>query len=264
MGVSIGIVSLKGGVGKTSSTLSLGKAIADLGKKVLLVDANFSAPNLGMHLNLIDPEITLHDVLARKKSIASAIQKIGNLDILPSSLFPEIKINPLKLKEILKPVKKKYDFILIDSSPSFNDESLSTMLASDELFIVSTPDHPTLSTTIKAIKTAKKRGVDVSGIILNKVHGKDFEISPLDVEKTAGVPIMAVIPHDTDFLKAVYNFQSFMEHSPNSVAGKEYRRLAEILTGEKSSKFISFVDLFRSFPKLQDVNREIYYESVFG
>jgi septum site-determining protein MinD len=264
MGTSIGMVSLKGGVGKTSSTLSLGKAIADLGKKVLLVDANFSAPNLGMHLNLIDPEVTLHHVMGRRDNIMNAIKKVGNLDVLPSSLFPEININPLKLKEILKPIKKQYDFILIDSSPSFNDESLSTMLASDEIFIVSTPDHPTLSTTIKTIRTAKKRGINISGIILNKVHGKDFEISPLDVEKTAEIPIMAVIPHDVDFLKAVYNFHPFIEYSPNSMAGKEYRRLAEVLTGEKSKRFISFVDLFRSFPKLQDVNREIYYESVFS
>jgi septum site-determining protein MinD len=264
MGRSIGMVSLKGGVGKTSSTLSLGKAIADLGKKVLLVDANFSAPNLGMHLNLINPEVTLHHVLGRKNNLSEAIQKIGNLDILPSSLFPEIQINPLKLKEILKSIKKSYDFILIDSSPSLNDESLSTIFASDELFVISTPDHPTLSTTIKAIRVAKKHGANISGIILNKVYGKNFEISPLDVEKTSEIPVMAVIPYDTNFLKAVHNFHSFLEHSPNSIGGKEYRRLAEIVTGEKNKKFISFVDLFRSFPKLQDINREIYYERVFG
>lgn len=264
MGRSIGMVSLKGGVGKTSSTLSLGKAIADLGKKVLLVDANFSAPNLGMHLNLIDPEVTLHHVLGRKNNLSEAIQNVGNLDILPSALFPEMKINPLKLKEVLKPIKKKYDFILIDSSPSLGDEALSTIFASDELFVVSTPDHPTLSTTIKAIRTAKKHGANVSGIILNKVYGKNFEISPLDIEKTTEIPVMAVIPHDTDFLRAVYNFHSFLEHSPNSLGGKEYRKLAETITGEKKRNFVSFVDLFRSFPKLQDVNREIYYEGVFG
>jgi septum site-determining protein MinD len=264
MGKSIGMISLKGGVGKTSTTLSLGKAIADLGKKVLLVDANFSAPNLGMHLNLIEPEITLHHVLGRKNEFVDAIQTVGNLDVLPSSLFSEIKINPLKLKERLKPIKKNYDFILIDSSPSLNDESLSTIFASDELFVVSTPDHPTLSTTIKAIKVVKKHGNNVSGIILNKVYGKNFEISPLDIEKTANVPVMAVIPYDTDFLKAVYNFRSFLEHSPNSIGGKEYRKLAEIMTGEKNKRFISFVDLFRSFPKLQDINREIYYERIFG
>ncbi len=264
MGRAIGIVSLKGGVGKTSSTLSLGKAIADLGKKVLLVDANFSAPNLGMHLKIINPEITLHHVLGRMNNLSEAIQKIGNLDVLPSNLFSGIKINPFKLKEVLKPVKKNYDFILIDSSPSLNDEGLSTMLASDEVLVVSTPDHPTLGTTIKAIKTAKEHGANVSGIILNKVYGKNFEISPLDVEKTAGVPVMAVVPYDVNFLKAVHNFNSFQEYSPNSVGGKEYRKLAETLTGEKKKDFISFVDLFRSFPRLQDVNREIYYESVFG
>ncbi len=261
---SIGIISLKGGVGKTSSTLSLGKAIADLGKKVLLVDANFSAPNLGIHLKLIEPEITLHHVLGRKNNISEAIQSIGNIDILPSSIFSEIKINPMKLREVLKPLRKKYDFILIDSSPSLNEESLSAIFASDELFVVSTPDHPTLGMTIKAIVTARKHGANVSGIILNKVYGKNFEISSLDVEKTAGVPVMAAIPYDTDFLRAVSNFSSFFEHSPNSLGGKEYRKLAEILTGEKRNNFISFIDLFRSFPRLQDVNREIYYERVFG
>lgn len=264
MGRCIGMISLKGGVGKTSSTLSLGKAIADLGKKVLLVDANFSAPNLGMHVNLIDPAITLHDVLGRKNKISEAIQSIGNLDILPSSIFPERNINPLKLKEMLKPMKRKYDFILIDSAPSLNDESLSAILASDELFVVSTSDHPTLGMTLKSIKSARKHGANISGLILNKVYGKDFEISPLEIEKTIGVPVMAVIPHDPNFLKAVYNFRSFIEYSPYSAGSKEYRKLAGILTGEKRKNLISFVDLFRSFPKLQDINREVYYESVFG
>ena len=50
------MISLKGGVGKTTAVVSLGSAIADFGKKVLLVDGNFSAPNLGLHLNLFDTE----------------------------------------------------------------------------------------------------------------------------------------------------------------------------------------------------------------
>ena len=58
----IGIISLKGGVGKTSSVANLGAALTEFGKKVLVVDANFSAPNLGLHLGLTNPEIKLHDV----------------------------------------------------------------------------------------------------------------------------------------------------------------------------------------------------------
>ena len=70
MGKVIGIVSLKGGVGKTSVVTALGAAISEFNKKVLLVDANFSAPNLGLHLNIINPEVTIHDVLDRVSNVS--------------------------------------------------------------------------------------------------------------------------------------------------------------------------------------------------
>ena len=56
MGKIIGVLSLKGGVGKTSSVVSLGAALSHFGKRVLLVDANFSTPNLGIHLDVVNPE----------------------------------------------------------------------------------------------------------------------------------------------------------------------------------------------------------------
>ena len=73
MGEVIGMISLKGGVGKTSSVVALGAAIAELGKKVLLVDGNLSAPNLGLHLNVIDPDATIHHVLDRSIKTRDAI-----------------------------------------------------------------------------------------------------------------------------------------------------------------------------------------------
>ena len=76
MGKSIGILSLKGGVGKTSVVVALGDALAHLGKKVLLIDGNLSAPNLGMHLNIIDPDVTLQDVLSREKNLNDSIHRL--------------------------------------------------------------------------------------------------------------------------------------------------------------------------------------------
>ena len=114
MGKTIGVISLKGGVGKTSTVVELGHAIADFGKKVLLIDGNLSAPNLGLHLNIIEPEKTLHHALAREINISDAIYKIEeNLDLIPSSLFFKKRINVLKLKDILKLLKRKYDYILL-------------------------------------------------------------------------------------------------------------------------------------------------------
>ena len=60
---TIGIVALKGGVGKTSVTAALGEAFASLGEKVLLVDGNLSAPNLGLHFNIIEPKIKFASII---------------------------------------------------------------------------------------------------------------------------------------------------------------------------------------------------------
>ncbi len=263
MGKTIGILSLKGGVGKTSSVIALGSALSDFGKKVLLVDANFSAPNLGIHLNVLDPEVTLHHVLNRTANVTSAIHELENFDVIFSSIFEKIKINPLKLRDKLDVLKKKYDFIIIDSSPSLNEETLAAIFASDAIFAVTTPDYSSLSTTIKAVKFARQRKIPINGLILNKVHNKNFEIPLEDIEKTADVPVMAVIPHDINILKAQAEFTPLLEYRPKSEASQEYKKLAATLIGEKYQPF-SFKNLFRITPKVQEINRDVFYERQFN
>ncbi len=264
MGVSIGIVSLKGGVGKTTAVVSLGSAIASFGKKVLLVDGNISSPNLGLHLEVVEPEISLQDVLEKKANPSEAIYKLANFDIMPASIFQDYKANLFSMKEKLRYLKRSYDYILIDSSPSLDNETLSAMIASDEILVVTTPDHPTLSTTLKALKLAKQRGTPISGLILNKVHHKNFEIPLAHVEATLEIPVMAVIPHDVDFLRALSNFKPSVEYKPRSEASEEYKKLAASLIGEKY-KPVRFRNVIRWVsPKRQDINREIFYERVFG
>ncbi|MFA4953398.1 MAG: AAA family ATPase [Candidatus Pacearchaeota archaeon] len=267
MAKTIGVLSLKGGVGKTSSVVALGDAISSLGKRVLLVDANFSAPNLGIHFNIIDPEVTLHDVLSKKANITQAIYKIGEkLHLLPSGIFANNQINAMKLKDKLKSLENNYDIILIDSSPALNEETLAAMYASDELLVVTTPDYPTMAATLKAVKMAKERGTPISGLIINKVYGKEFEISIKDIEDTIGVPVVAVIPNDINVLKSVSEFIPSTSFKPNSYGSIEYKKLAATLVGEKykSNFFGDFSSLFRKvFPERQDVNRELYYKRVF-
>ena len=263
MGKTIGIVSLKGGVGKTTTTVALGSAIANLGKKVLLVDANFSAPNLGLHLNIIDPEITLHHVLNKQAHIHQAIQTLDNFDVLPCSVFGSFDINPLKLKENLGLIKKKYDYILIDSSPALNDETLATILASDELFIVTTPDIPTLSTTIKAVNIARKRGTIINGLILNKVYNKKFEVPLKSIEESSETPVIAVIPHDIRVPESLSRFTSYVNFAPKSIGSSEYNKLAQVLTGEKKmSKLRRFLKFVKT-PTKQEINRELFYKHVY-
>lgn len=263
MGKSIGILSLKGGVGKTSVAVSLGDALASFGKKVLLVDGNFSAPNLGLHLNIIDPEVTLHDVLNRTSSINDSISNLENFDVIPSKIFTNMKINPFDLRDKLKSLKKKYDIILIDSSPNLNEATLAVMLASDEIFIITTPDCPTLSTTLKAVKLAKQRGIPISGLILNKVYNKGFEISLDDIEKIIELPVLAVIPHDLNFSRALSEFTPLPSFKPNSRASIEYKKLAGALIGERYKPRFNLRDFINITPRKEEINREVFYESMF-
>ena len=153
MSRTIGIISIKGGVGKTTVASSLATDLANHHKQnVLLVDGNFSAPNLGLHMDIVEPKKTIHHVLDKKAKIQSAIHNKFGVDVIPGSYTFQGNLNVLKLKDRIKKLNSSYDFIIIDSSPTLNEEILSTMLASDNLFVVSTPDYPTLSCSLRAAK----------------------------------------------------------------------------------------------------------------
>ncbi len=259
----IGIISIKGGVGKTSSTVAIGAALAELGKKVLLIDANFSSPHLGFHIGFYNPEITMHHVLSNKANIKDAIYETGyGFDIVPGALIYG-KINPFKLFEKMRDIRRKYDVILIDSSPNINDEVLATMIASDELLVVTTPDFVTLGTTLRAIRLAKDRKTPVAGLILNKVYGKNFELSIEQIEEASGVNVLAVLPHEVQVLEALSKTTPTTLHK-NTEVSNEYKKLAAALVGEeyegnKASSF--FRRIFGRIPK-QDINRTIFRENA--
>lgn len=230
----IGVISIKGGVGKTTTVSNLGAALAnDFGKKVLMVDANFSAPNLGLHLGLVNPKVTIHDVLRGKKKVGEAIYEHDeNLHILPASMAGR-KIYPLKLKDKIDGLREFYDIILIDSSPNLNEEILATMIAADELLVVSSPDYPTLSTTMHAVGVAKRKRTPITGLILNKVRNKKFELSIDDIEEASGVPVISVLPDDIKVLESLAATKATTTYSPKSNAAIEYKKLAACLIGQE-------------------------------
>lgn len=233
MGKIIGIISIKGGVGKTTTVSNLGTILAkDFGKNVLIVDANFSAPNLGIHLGIVQPEKSLSDIMKNKADIHNAIYKheLG-FSIIPGSLLTN-KIDVYLLKKKLKEVKDEYDIILLDSSPNLNHEILATMVASDELLVITTPDYPTLSTTLGAVKTAKQKKTPIVGLILNKVLNKKFELTTEDIENASNCPVLAVLPNEIKILEALSLVKPAALHTPMSNAIVEYKKLAAFLLGQ--------------------------------
>ena len=261
----IGVNSIKGGVGKTTVTTNLGAVLAkEFGKKVLLIDANFSAPNLGLHFGLVKPQATLHDVVSGKSDFAKAtyVHEAG-FHFVPGSLNGSGKFDVFALKKKIKEIRNNYDVILIDSSPTLNAEMLSAILASDELLVVTSPDYPTLSCTIRATKLAKSKNTPILGMVLNKKRNKNFELSINDIEELAGVPVLAVLKDDTKVLEALSETTPISLYAPRSNAGVEFRKLAAALIGENYEEpgfLAKLKSVFGGKVSKEEINRTIFHK----
>ena len=263
MSKTIGIIAIKGGVGKTTISSSLAVDLANnYNKKVLLIDANYGAPNLGLHMDILEPQKTIHEVLANNAMIESAIHSRFGVDVIPGSYNFPYPFNPLKLRNRIRKISRNYDFVVIDSSPSLNEEVLSTMLASDILFAVSTPDYPTLSCTLKASKLAFQRGRPIAGIILNKVREPKYELNMNEIEKTTNIPIVAKIHDDKMPLRAVFTRIPVPLYDKHSRFAKEINGLSAALTNTKEKRSF-FARVFLPHFRKEQVNRQILKQNFY-
>ena len=236
-GKILGIISLKGGVGKTSVVANVGASLAqDFGKKVLMVDANFSTPHLGLHLGLVKPEVSLHHILNEDVGASQGIYRhpLG-LHFIAGSLSPP-PVNPLALKEKIDSLRSQYDYILLDSSPALNDEMYATIAASDEVFVVSTPDYPTLTATLQAIDVARRKQGHIKGIIINKVRKKRFELTKKDVESVSDIEVLGLVPDDVKVLEALASMVPVTAYSPKEDVAVAFKKLTGKIIGEKYRK----------------------------
>lgn len=261
---TIGIIAIKGGVGKTSISASLAADLANRHhKKVLLIDANYSAPNLGLHMDIVEPAKTIHDVLSGKAHISHAIHSRYGVDVIPGSFIHARGINHFKLKSRIGKIKENYDFVVIDSSPSMNDEILSAMVASDNLFMVTTPDYPTLSCSLKAAKLAKERGTPISGIIINKIRNPKYELELEEIEKAVGIPVVAKIKDDPTHVEAIFTRIPASVYSKNSSFSKELGKLSDALVG-RAIKMPLWRKLFAQNFSKEEVNRQALRQSFYN
>lgn len=262
MGRVISLVSLKGGVGKTTLSAALAVELANrFDKKVLLIDANYSAPNLGLHMDIISPGKTVHDVLSRAGiRVSAAVHEKYNVDVIPGNFMFNKEYSPLKLKQKIAQIRRGYDFIIIDSSPSLNEELTSAMLASDSLFIVSTPDYPTLSCSMKTARIIRQSGRDISGIIVNRVLGRSSQVSLEEVQESINIPVVAMIKDDRRVAKSLYQRVPMPIYAKRSQFSREIGKLAASLVGLKEKRKLWF---WNKDMRKEEVNREILRESFY-
>ena len=226
----IGVFSCKGGVGKTTTVANVGMAICQILKgNVLVVDANLSAPNLGLHFGELDPKVTIHDALVGEVSIEKAIMNAHGLDVLLGSIAYGEEVHLVDLRSLLDPLRSKYKIIIVDSSPGIGAEVVSAMKACDEIIIVTNPEIPTVASTLKTFRAAERYKIPILGAIVNKMRGESFELPVKDVKKALGWPIIAAIPEDRKVRESTASGVPVVSYDPKSPAAVEFRKLGEFI-----------------------------------
>ncbi|MCK4476072.1 MAG: AAA family ATPase [Methanophagales archaeon] len=146
-----GIVSGKGGVGKTTIVANLGIALSRLGKSTLIVDADIAMGNLELFFRLKETPVTLQEVLSGKAEIREAIHKSSyGVHVIPcgSSLQGFLRSDLERLNHSISRLPT-YDFILIDNPTGLTKYSLLPLKAAKDTLLVVTPDIASLSTALK-------------------------------------------------------------------------------------------------------------------
>jgi septum site-determining protein MinD len=233
MGKIIGIVSAKGGVGKTMITANLGVALAsEFNKNVLLIDGNMTGSNLGYHFGINYPSRTIADVINERDSVNRCIYfHPSGVKIIPGPVELDTRIDPKQIEYVVSSLAKSYDYILIDSAPSLGQEALSAISASNEVLFVITPDIPCIMNTIKSIEISNRMGKKNSGIALNQRSKKMYDLTYEEIMSIVPTKITARIPYTEDIPKSIALQTPIVLQKPNSLASIEFKRLAANIAG---------------------------------
>jgi len=244
----IGVISGKGGVGKTTFVANVGLALIELEKDVVVIDADLSTSNLGLQLGFYQFPLGLQDVLEGNIAITSAIYTHpSGLKIIPASIslnYLNKVPTPYRLKSLLNDLR---GLVLVDSPPGLREDSMLVLKASDDILIVTNPEIPAVTDALKAIKIAREMGKEPMGIILNRAKDK-YELSPKEIEGMCDVPVIGVIPEDKNVKKSLFEKTPLLKYRPFSPASIAFRKIASNLIGQEYYS-PSFLRLRRWFGK---------------
>ena len=246
MGRTIAIANQKGGVGKTTTAINLSASLADLGKKILVIDTDpqgNTSSGLGVEKNEV--ENTVYELLIGETTIEECIQKevFENLDIISSNInlaAAEIELTGFEEKEfILKKavdqVRADYDFIIIDCPPSLNTLTINAMCAADTVLVPIQCEYYALeglSQVLRTIGLVRKKmnpSLELEGVVFTMYDARtNLSLQVVEnVKQNLNERIYkTIIPRNVRLAEAPSHGMPINLYDSRSTGAESYRLLA--------------------------------------
>ncbi len=190
MGRIIAIANQKGGVGKTTTAINLAACLAEKGKKVLAVDmdsqGNFTS---GFGIDKDNLDYNIYDVLTGECNIGEAmlVNIMSNLNMIPASQdlagaevdFIDVDKPQYILKKIIRPIRKQFDFIIIDCPPALGMLTVNAMTAADTVIVPIQCEFYALEglsqliSTIKKIRKKLNKNLEIEGVVFTMFDSRN-------------------------------------------------------------------------------------------
>ena len=248
--MTIAIGNQKGGVGKTTSTACIGAALALQGRRVLLIDLD-AQQNLTFTLTQNeDPETSIYDTLVKDQPLP-IVPIRENLDLVPASLDlarAEIDMATMMaregiLKSYLDEQKEKYDYILMDCSPSLGIVTTNALVAADKLYIPLTAETlplkglTMLDDIIREVKRRVNPTLELGGVFFTRFNNRKLnkEVISMVEKRYRGKVFQTKIRENIAIAEMPLSGQTIFEYDPKSNGAADYRTLTdEIISREEN------------------------------
>jgi chromosome partitioning protein len=241
----IAVASQKGGVGKTSSSISLAAGLAHKGKKVLLIDIDPQANSSKVLLHnypQLSKEQTIYTTILERSPLPVHHTAVNNLDIVPShillsntdvELTTAIDHREERLKKELDVIKAKYDFVFIDCPPTLSWLTINAFTAADKVIVTVSPGYFELDSIVQISKTIKEvreyfnPDLQLAGFLFTMSDPTVNSKTSLQIlrQTYTGSVFNAVIPRNTDLRDAHFQRQDIFSFNAKSAAAQAYDKL---------------------------------------
>ncbi len=236
------ICSGKGGVGKTTLTANLGIALARIGHRVAVLDADFGLRNLDLLLGLENRIVyTAQEVLSESCRLEQALVKHKqepNLSLLPAGNPRMLEwLTPEDMQKITGLLAERFDFVLIDAPAGVEQGFRNAAAAAREAIVVTNPEVSAVRDADRVIGLLNSMDISPVQLILNRVRPKMMAsqemLSVDEVTELLALPLLGLVMEDEQVIVSTNRGEPLTLGNATSIAARGYTNIARRLNGEE-------------------------------